>query len=439
MPKLYYRIEPKGSPLREAGAERRRREKVAILKRAALWLNEHDPDSFHEGCGDVSVALERFAEMIGLENVVATAGTTPKTGFHAWLEVDGVLFDPVAFVEGFKPGKYKKDPAVLSMLVCGLFFDEELERMKRDLIEGRELTVEAIVERAREILARGVEIPQSLFGFDDPDEERVVLRRGAQGALDLLRPLMSQQTLTLYRGLNLEDEDDLDVARLGVFWTWDEEGAVPYHGRKGHYFVLRAVVDANDVDWLHSAGLIALRGTEEMEARLKPGAPVYVETINGEPRGIWGAAEAAGARRSRKQYDECFVVVHLSSIDSYASYAGRDAAESLSAEIVMAARAASCVIAIDQGWDGRLGRQLLRDLNEVAAPIIFKHDEDTDGWEGFEQDFPALLHDLGVRRVVLGGLWREGCVSGVKDILEARGFQVSIDEEASGSESVWCE
>jgi hypothetical protein len=154
-------------------------------------------------------------------------------------------------------------------------------------------------------------------------------------------------------------------------------------------------------------------------------------------RGGRVAAEAAGARRRRKKYDECFVVVHLSSIDSYASYAGRDAAESLSAEIVMAARAASCVIAIDQGWDGRLGRQLLRDLNEVAAPIIFKHDEDTDGWEGFEQDFPALLHDLGVRRVVLGGLWREGCVNGVKDILEARGFQVSIDEEASGSESVF--
>jgi hypothetical protein len=140
------------STMREAGChevvgvEMRRQEKVEILKRAALWLNEHDPDSFHEGCGDVSIALERFAEMIGLENVVATAGTTPKTGFHAWLEVDGTLFDPVAFVEGFKPGKYKKDPAVLSMLVCGLFFDEELERMKRDLIEGRELTVEAVVD-----------------------------------------------------------------------------------------------------------------------------------------------------------------------------------------------------------------------------------------------------------------------------------------------------
>lgn len=141
------------STMREAGchevvgAEMRRQEKVEILKRAALWLNEHDPDSFHEGCGDVSVALERFAEMIGLENVVATAGTTPKTGFHAWLEVDGALFDPVAFVEGFKPGKYKKDPAVLAMLVCELFSDEELERMKRDLGFSSEASPpEALIE-----------------------------------------------------------------------------------------------------------------------------------------------------------------------------------------------------------------------------------------------------------------------------------------------------
>jgi hypothetical protein len=139
--------------------------------------------------------------------------------------------------------------------------------------------------------------------------------------------------------------------------------------------------------------------------------------------------------RARKA-DPCFVVVHLSSIDSYASYAGRDAAEAIAAEIADAAREASCVIVIDQGWNERHARELLRALDAVAEPLLFKHDEDTDGWDGFEREFPALLRRLRVRDVVLGGFWREGCVSRVKDILEAARFNVKIDEYASGSDEV---
>jgi nicotinamidase-related amidase len=132
---------------------------------------------------------------------------------------------------------------------------------------------------------------------------------------------------------------------------------------------------------------------------------------------------------------DCFVVVHLSSIDAYA-FEGGDAADLLD-QIVMTAQEAPCVIVIDQGWDGRYARRLRAELSGLK-PLVFAHDEEIDGWRGFRKAFPKFLRGLGVRSVVLGGLWREGCVSEVRKILTAAGFLVSVDDDASGSEAVFC-
>ncbi len=109
-------------------------DKIALLRRAVQWLYEDDPETFVGGCGDVCDVLRLLAEDLGLDGVCMTGGTTPQTGWHAWLTIDGERYDPIADVLGKKWGPYEEDPSVLVM-VCGGVYDEDDVACLRQVVD----------------------------------------------------------------------------------------------------------------------------------------------------------------------------------------------------------------------------------------------------------------------------------------------------------------
>jgi hypothetical protein len=112
------------------------------------------------------------------------------------------------------------------------------------------------------------------------------------------------------------------------------------------------------------------------------------------------------------------VIVHLSSIDSYAWTIGEAKARQLAERLVRAIRKhRGPVFVVDQFWDGPLRAQVVASISDVPAKWI-KFDEDEEDWDRF---LPALKRRLKrdrVTDVVIGGVWfdpklEEGCATRV--------------------------
>jgi hypothetical protein len=112
------------------------------------------------------------------------------------------------------------------------------------------------------------------------------------------------------------------------------------------------------------------------------------------------------------------VIVHLSSIDSYAWTIGGDKAKQLADRIVRAVRKhEGPVYIIDQFWDGELRDQIAAEVSDVPVKWI-RFDEDVSDWNRFLPSLKRRLARDKVTDAILGGVWydpnlKEGCATRV--------------------------
>lgn len=82
---------------------------VATLKRIVdVWLVE-DPEWVENGCADVCFALFNIGKKLGWPVSLVTGNSKFSDGEvlpHAWLLVDGKIFDPVAYASGYVVNEY---------------------------------------------------------------------------------------------------------------------------------------------------------------------------------------------------------------------------------------------------------------------------------------------------------------------------------------------
>lgn len=151
-----------------------------------------------------------------------------------------------------------------------------------------------------------------------------------------------------------------------------------------------------------------------------------------ERHGCQEAKNAKGTSKNRR----CFILVHLSSIGSYA-WQGGDTEELIS-EWVMASKDADCVIVIDQGWDGRWENRARREIAEAVKPkphAWVEHDESSEdsavaSWDRMEDELADILIQMAPDSVTVGGLWAEDCVAETVRRLSAHRFPVAIDVDS---------
>ncbi len=136
------------------------------------------------------------------------------------------------------------------------------------------------------------------------------------------------------------------------------------------------------------------------------------------------------------------IIVHLSSIDSYAATYGRAAAYSLARRLSDAAVAASHCIVTNQRWaitpdDSGPRDRLTKRLDAHPSVLRFRHDEATDGWvEPMARLAQALRPHQG-DDIIIGGVWLTadssgGCVVATAEALRAAGYRVTIDPSLCG-------
>jgi hypothetical protein len=133
------------------------------------------------------------------------------------------------------------------------------------------------------------------------------------------------------------------------------------------------------------------------------------------------------------------VIVHLSTIDSYAWTIGEEKARQLADRIVAAIhKHRGPVYIVDQFWDGPLREQIVAAIADVPANWI-KFDEDVSDWKRFLPSLKRRLTRDGITNVVLGGIWydpqlKEGCATTVYLYLAAA-MPTKIDQKIIGCET----
>jgi hypothetical protein len=123
-------------------------------------------------------------------------------------------------------------------------------------------------------------------------------------------------------------------------------------------------------------------------------------------------------RRYIATMPKALVIVHLSTIDSYAWTIGEEKATQLADRIIRAVRKhRGPVYIIDQFWDGPLRDRIAAEISAVPAQWI-EFDEDVGDWKRFLPSLKRRLTRDHVTSVVIGGVWfdpklKEGCATEV--------------------------
>jgi hypothetical protein len=99
--------------------------------------------------------------------------------------------------------------------------------------------------------------------------------------------------LLLYREIDMEDSADLNMAKAGIFWTPVLSAAKAHWGIAGDSFILRALVDFEDIVW-DSSWYANLIMPEECEIRLKQGAEIELLPLTNAKR-YYGGKYMLGA------------------------------------------------------------------------------------------------------------------------------------------------
>ena len=153
------------------------------------------------------------------------------------------------------------------------------------------MTKEAIIRKAMRILAEGREISPGVYADIDREELQDILASGASVALRELAPLRRRARVRLYRAIHVSGREQIDLNHLGIYWTWSAESPSAYWERgAGRAIIVVGTVASNDVDWLTTAALIALRSLDELEIRVRPQAPIRVLSIDDKKVVVQGRA-----------------------------------------------------------------------------------------------------------------------------------------------------
>lgn len=162
----------------------------------------------------------------------------------------------------------------------------------------------------------------------------------------------------------------------------------------------------------------------------------HIYTLNGK------LGPSLEARKNPKEPYSALVIVHTSSIDSFAWHEGRQEAAALLDEWLAAVREAqregTLVVLVDQGWDGALAHRFFSAVQEPVEVVLF--DEDEQPWDEFLLALKALLKKHGVKNVRVGGIWYDpenasGCVNETVRYLKRQRFAVKVDLDLCGSHS----
>jgi hypothetical protein len=123
-------------------------------------------------------------------------------------------------------------------------------------------------------------------------------------------------------------------------------------------------------------------------------------------------------KASKKHSNAALVIVHLSSVDSYAWQVGQEAGDRLARSLIAAVRKhKGPVYIVDQGWDGPLQGTIKQAIADVPVTWM-RFDEDVQSWDTFLPRLKKRLQRDGVTRAVVGGVWydpalKEGCATTV--------------------------
>ncbi len=137
------------------------------------------------------------------------------------------------------------------------------------------------------------------------------------------------------------------------------------------------------------------------------------------------------------------VIVHLSSIDSYAWNVGDYEADDLADNLVFALeQTKDPIFVLDQRWPdpGPFRQRVYDQLGSMAnAETIYNNSDEAGTWERDMDGFAALLRSRGITELTLGGCWyrkdeTSGCVTETKKLLTERGFECTVDEDIVGFE-----
>ena len=88
--------------------------------------------------------------------------------------------------------------------------------------------------------------------------------------------------ILLYREITMNNPAELDTARAGIFWTPVLQAAEAHWGGTGEHFLLRALVDFEDINW-KSSWYANLIHPEECEIRLRQGAKIELLPLTRPP------------------------------------------------------------------------------------------------------------------------------------------------------------
>tara|TARA_A100001201_G_scaffold42714_1_gene43473 strand:+ start:9254 stop:15781 length:6528 start_codon:yes stop_codon:yes gene_type:complete len=98
--------------------------------------------------------------------------------------------------------------------------------------------------------------------------------------------------ILLYREITMNRPEELDTARAGIFWTPVLQSAEAHWGGTGERFLLRALVDFEDINW-KSSWYANLIHPEECEIRLRQGAKIELLPLT-RPQSRYGRNRQVG-------------------------------------------------------------------------------------------------------------------------------------------------
>ena len=103
-------------------------------------------------------------------------------------------------------------------------------------------------------------------GFMEPDE--VIVR-------EIKDAIKGQKYI--YRSIEVESLDDINLRDTGIYWTWDEDKASSYWGDEDYRIILQAKINPSEVNWVETVEQYIKPQYAEDELRTKksPKAKVY--------------------------------------------------------------------------------------------------------------------------------------------------------------------
>lgn len=104
---------------KKRGSKKPMNRSLRAVRWAARQILLDDPEHFVEGCADVAVEIQKFARIVGLPDVDAVYGSayTRRSGRfpHAWLVVDGLIYDARGELERRRYERYSPDANVAEL------------------------------------------------------------------------------------------------------------------------------------------------------------------------------------------------------------------------------------------------------------------------------------------------------------------------------------